>query len=216
MTELERALSDIREMRAQMARGAAFKGYGPVAFGATAAIALLAAVAQWLFLDDPAAISDIHVGAAFVRTYMVLWGGAGILAAAIIGAEVVLRAHREHVGLADDMIRAAAWQMLPALIAGVLLTGVLLAYAPLSLWLLPGLWQILVSLGVFASRQSLPAPFVAVGFWYMATGLGCMALAQGPEAFSPWVMGLPFVLGQAMAAVLIHRGEGTNGSLRHG
>ena len=208
MTELERALSDIGAMRAQMARAAAFKGYGPLAFGATAVIALLAALVQSWLLGDPGSGADSYDPATFLRGYLVVWGGAGVLAAVIIGAEVMLRARRAHVGLADDMIRAAAWQMLPALATGALLTVVLLAYAPGALWMLPGLWQVLLSLGVFASRQSLPGPFMAVGVWYLATGLGCLALAQGLEAFSPWVMGLPFCIGQVLAAVLIHRGDG--------
>ena len=91
-----------------------------------------------------------------------------------------------------------------------MLTVVLFYAAPAELWLLPGLWQILFSLGVFASRGSLPPAIALVGFWYLACGLASLALAGGAHAFSPWAMGVPFGIGQALLAVIIYRhaGEG--------
>ena len=42
----------------------------------------------------------------------------------------------------------------------------------------------------------------------MATGLACLAYAQGPHAFSAWTMGAPFGVGQLLvAAVLRFAGE---------
>ena len=70
------------------------------------------------------------------------------------------------------MIYAAIEQFIPAGVAGALLTFVLFRFAPESLWMLPGLWQIVFSLGVFASCRSLPRPMFAVGVWYLAAGLG--------------------------------------------
>ncbi len=54
------------------------------------------------------------------------------------------------------MIYQAIEQFLPAGIAGMVLAGVLWRFAPETLWMLPGLWQVLVSLGIFASMRSLP------------------------------------------------------------
>ena len=54
------------------------------------------------------------------------------------------------------MIHSALEQFLPGIVAGFLLTGVLLRCAPQSLWMLPGLWQVLFSTGVFASCRFLP------------------------------------------------------------
>jgi hypothetical protein len=71
--------------------------------------------------------------------------------------------------------------------------------------MLPGLWQIVFSLGVFASRRYLPRPIFAIGLWYLASGLACLAFAGGAAAFSPWAMGAPFGIGQLLvAAVLQH------------
>ncbi|MEZ5669840.1 MAG: hypothetical protein R3F55_20860 [Alphaproteobacteria bacterium] len=219
MRDLDQALTDIAAMRRQMARGTEFRGYGPVAFGVTGLLAVATALVQAFWLSDPLpdAAAAGGYGRAAVRGavgFVVLWGAAGLIAVAVMGYEVVSRARRVHVGLADAMIREAAAQMVPALVAGAAVTLVLLRAAPGALWLLPGLWQLLLSLGVFASRRSLPRPFLWVGVWYMACGLACLALAQGAHAFSPWAMAVPFGVGQFMAAALIHRSEPRHGDGR--
>jgi hypothetical protein len=71
--------------------------------------------------------------------------------------------------------------------------------------MLPGLWQILYSLGVFASCRLLPRATFVVAVFYLATGLACLALARGAAAFSPWAMGLPFGSGQLLAAAVLYQ-----------
>jgi hypothetical protein len=193
MLNLDRALTDIKAMRSQMARGTEFRGYGPVASAATGLLAIGAAVVQAYWIEDPASQLTAYLG---------LWIVTAILAGIIIGADVVTRSRRVHFGLADEMIQAAAEQLLPAIVAGALLTVVFFHFAPESLRLLPGLWQIILSLGIFASCRTLPAPFVIVGVWYLGAGLICLALADGAE-FSPWAMGVPFGGGQLLAAAVI-------------
>jgi hypothetical protein len=105
------------------------------------------------------------------------------------------------------MIYSATEQFLPPIVAGLLLTVVLVHYAPQSLWMLPGLWQVIFSLGVFSSCQFLPRPMFAVGVWYLAAGLTCLALGGGEWAFSPWVMGVPFGVGQLLVAAFLRYGE---------
>lgn len=48
---------------------------------------------------------------------------------------------------------------------------------------------------------------VIVGGWYIATGLACIALAQGAHALSPWAMGLPFGVGQFLVAAVLRFSE---------
>ena len=57
--------------------------------------------------------------------------------------------------------------------------------------MLPGIWQIIFSLGVFSSCRFLPRPMVAAGVWYLLTGLICLSLGD-TRALSPWAMGIPF------------------------
>ncbi|MBV9221886.1 MAG: hypothetical protein JO366_03390 [Methylobacteriaceae bacterium] len=194
MQDLDKALADISAMRIQMARGAEFRGYGPATLAATGMLALLAAVAQALWLPAPAR----DMGA-----YLALWLATAAISAAIIYMEMVARSRRVHSDLADEMIHSAITQFLPSAVAATLLTVVLLRFAPECLWMLPGLWQIVFSLGVFAACRMLPRPMLAAGAWYLVTGLACLALARDAHAFSPWAMGLPFGLGQMFVAGVV-------------
>jgi hypothetical protein len=199
MRELDKALADISEIRSQMARGTEFRGYGPATLAMTGVLALLAAAGQAFWLPDPA--SD-------AGRYVALWGAAATISVILIGLDMILRSRRVHSGLAQEMIWSAVEQFLPAGVAGALLTATLLRYAPESLWLLPGLWQIIFSLGVFACCRFLPRAMFAVGIWYLIAGLACLAFARGAHAFAPWAMGLPFGLGQLFVAAVLHRHSG--------
>jgi hypothetical protein len=101
------------------------------------------------------------------------------------------------------MIFSAALQLLPALLAGVLVTMVFLSAAPQAVWMLPGLWEILFSLGVFASCRFLPREMVVAGIWYLAAGLACLIVASGARSLSPWTMGIPFGVGQLLVAFVL-------------
>ena len=198
MKDLERALADITAIRSQLARGTQFRGYGPVTVAATGLLALLAAALQALTLPEPAASP---------LAYLALWIGMAVVAVILAAAEVVARTRRVHGGLADEMLYAAAEQYIPAGVAGTLTTVVLYRYAPQTLSLLPGLWQIFFSLAVFASCRSLPRGMFAVGVWYLAAGLAVLAMS-GAAPFSPLAMALPFGAGQLLMAVVLYRATG--------
>jgi hypothetical protein len=76
--------------------------------------------------------------------------------------------------------------------------------------MLPGLWQVLVSLGVFASVRSLPRTIALAGSWYFLSGFTVLLLASQSHALSPWTMGLPFAAGQLLMAALLHFASGEN------
>jgi len=196
MRDLNRALTDISVIREQLARGTEFRGYGPVALAATGILALTVAGAQALWLREPAA---------HVHLYVWLWVATAAVSLVVIGTETIQRSRRAHGDLAVPMLQSAVEQLLPAIVAGGLLTVALLQVAPPSLWMLPGLWQIVFSLGVFASCRFLPRPMFLAGVWYLACGLGCIALVPPEQRFSPWVMGIPFGVGQLMVARILHR-----------
>jgi hypothetical protein len=199
MTDLEQALADITAIRSQMARGSQFRGYGPMTVAAMGLLAILAAAVQAIWLPDPATDAV---------DYVTLWVATATLSVILIGIEMVARTRRIHSALADEMIRAAAEQFMPAGVAGLLLTVVLLRFAPESLWMLPGLWQLVFSLGIFASCRSLPRPMFAAAVWYLVAGLASLALANGAHAFSPFAMAVPFGVGQLYMAVVLYRSIG--------
>ena len=195
MRDLDKALSDISTIRSQIAAGTAFRGYGPAALAASGALALITAVAQSLWFADPNAQALLFLGS---------WGASAIVSIGLIWLEMHRRAQRHHSGLADTMIRQAIDQFLPAAAAGVLLPLFVLGYAPDAAWMMPGLWQVLMGLGLFASARSLPRPVTIVAAFYLLAGFAVLLIASDARALSPWTMGVPFMLGQFAMAAIVH------------
>jgi hypothetical protein len=187
MRDLDKALADIFAIRSQIAAGTAFRGYGPATVAATGGVALLTAILQFLWLDGP---TDRPIA------FFAGWAAAALLSAALIWIEMQARSRRHHSGLADAMIRQAVEQFLPAGVASVLLASLLWKFAPETLWMLPGLWQVLISLGVFASVRSLPRTIALAGAWYFLPGFTVVVIASQSHTLLPWTMGLPFAVGQ--------------------
>ena len=199
MSDLDKALADIIAIRSQLAAGTAFRGYGPVTMAATGAVAFGTALAQFVWLDDPTA---------HPLAFLLGWAAAAALSALIIWVEMLARSRRHHSGLADAMIYQAVEQFLPSAVAGILLAAMLWKFAPDALWMLPGLWQVLVSLGVFASVRSLPRSVALGGAFYFLVGFTVLILASQSHTLSPWTMGLPFAIGQSLMAAILHFASG--------
>ena len=132
---------------------------------------MLTAILQFWLLGDP---TGEPLG------FFLGWFVAAALSGLIIWIEMRARSRRHHSGLADAMIHQAVEQFLPAGVAGVLLAVVMWKFAAETLWLLPGLWQILVSLGIFASVRSLPRTVALAGAWYFISGFAVRG-AREPE-----------------------------------
>jgi len=194
--ELHDALSQISEIRQQMARTEVFRGYRAVPVAFSGVLALLAAILQAIILPDA---SQDPTG------YLVLWIGTASLSAAIAGTEMAVRNRGPKSILRREITWLAVEQFMPCLVAGGLTTMVLVRSSPESLWILPGLWQIFFSLGVFASCRLLPRATFGVAVFYLIAGLITVALARGEWAFSPWAMGIPFGVGQFLAAGVLYR-----------
>lgn len=197
MTDLYKALAEIDAIRGQVARGTEFRGYGPATVAMTGLMAFGAATVQSHVLHSPR--HDLS-------TYLAIWILTAVLALTITSLETITRARRVHSGLARQMIHSAVEHFLPAILSGFLLTVVLVRSAPQSAWMLPGLWQLIFSLGVFSSCRFLPRQTFAVGVWYLAAGLVYLSLGQGEWSLSPWSMGIPFGVGQILVAAVLQFG----------
>ena len=199
MRDLDKALADIFAIRSQIAAGTAFRGYGPATMALTGGLALAMALLEFLWLDDPNGQP---------LAFFAGWAATAVVSLALIWTEMQARSRRHHSGLADAMIHQAVEQFLPAGIAGLVLAVMLWKFAAEALWMLPGLWQVLVSLGVFASVRSLPRTVAFAGAWYFVAGFATLILASQSHALSPWTMGLPFVIGQFLMAGILHFASG--------
>jgi len=192
---LSSALDQIAEIRRQMARGQVFRGYRAQTTAVTGVLAMGVAALQPLIIPHPWSNLPAYLG---------LWGGLALISAAIFGAELLIRCRRLSSPMQTERTIDAAERFIPALAAGAMLTFVFYLSLKPQLWMLPGLWAVCFSLGVFASRTLLPRGIAVVGGYYLLAGCFSLTLARGPHAFSPWAMGLTFGVGQLLAAGVLY------------
>jgi hypothetical protein len=195
MKELQQALSEIHSIRTQVARGTEFRGYGPASIAASGILALVVAAAQTQWMAKSAK--------ADLAMWLGVWAGTAVVSVFLTGLETFVRARRVHVGFAKEMVQSAVAQFLPAVMVGFLLAVVMMRVAPEECWMLPGLWELIFSLGVFASCRFLPRQMFAVGVWYLAAGLFCLVAVSATRSLSPWTMGIPFGVGQLLVAAVL-------------
>lgn len=197
MTELRQALNEISAIRAQVARGSEFRGYGPLSIACSGVLALIVAAVQARGPGDSWRDPSL---------FLMIWITTAAVSVALTTVETVVRARRVHSGFASVMIHAALEQFLPSIAVGMALTVVVTRIARQEMWMLPGLWELLFGLGVFASCRFLPRQMFAVGIWYLVAGLACLTIASGPRTLMPWAMGIPFGVGQLLVAAVLHYG----------
>ena len=193
--ELREALDQISQIRVQMAQTTVFRGYRSLTVGFSGVLGVSAAVGQAIWLPRPLDHLD---------SYALLWLGVAALAIAIVGAEIGYRAWVNPSALARQHSLLAIEHFIPCLVAGGLLTIIIVQRAPAAAWMLPGLWAIVFSLGVFASQRLLPRSVAFVGLFYLVGGAAALAFGNGPAALSPWWMGLLFGGGQFFAAAILY------------
>jgi hypothetical protein len=193
MSELHKALADIGNIRLHLAAGTMFRGFGPSVIAATGVLALATATVQSMLLGHADAV-----------TFVAVWTVVAIISAALIGFEMVARTRRHHGGLADAMLFNAVEHFLPVGAAGVVVCAILLRFAPDAAWLLPGLWQLLIGVGLFVALRFLPRSISIAGAWYFLAGATVLILSSQDRSLSPWAMGIPFGVGQLLMAGLLH------------
>lgn len=193
--ELRQALAQVSEIRDHLARTEVFRGYRSITVGFSGLVALATATAQACWLPQPME----RIGA-----YLALWFAAAAINLVVVGIEIWYRARVARITLTRQTTVFAVEQFLPSLVAGGLLTVVIVERASQSIWMLPGLWALLFSLGVFASCRLLPRAVSIAGAWYLAAGILALACGQGDAALSPWIMGATFGAGQLLTAVILH------------
>ena len=202
--QLQDALSQISEIRHQMARSEVFRGYRSTTVGFSGGLGVLAAVCQSWWVPSPAV--DL-------KRYLGLWIGVAAASLVVAGGELYRRAHIAGPGLAHHMTRLALGQFMPCVVVGGLLTLCIYRAAPEVAWMLPGLWSLVFGLGIFASYRLLPQQVFWVGSYYVVCGCTCLIYGQGPHAFSAWQMGVSFGCGQLLSAGILYwvleRSDGT-------
>ena len=193
--ELHEALSQISQIRRQIAHTAVFRGYRSLTMGCSGVLGVFAAIGQAIWIPRPTDRLD---------SYLTLWVGTAVVAATIVGAEMWFRALSSPSELTRQKTHFAMEQFAPCVLAGALLTIAIRHKAVASAWMLPGLWSIVFSLGMFASCRLLPRPMFLVGLFYLIGGAALLFAGADVAPLSPWSMGLLFGGGQLLSAAILY------------
>jgi hypothetical protein len=195
MTDLERALADIAEVRERLGHVQRFRGYSAIAAMASGAIALAAGILQALALPHVASAHQGHL-------YFALWF---VCCAASVLVNYGAIAH----WYVNDATARDRWQtatvglsMIPALVLGAALSFALLRANLFAF--LPGVWYGCYGVGLFASRTMVPRAVVPIAAAFVVAGMGLLFVP--PEiALQWWVLPAGFASGQLAIGYIIMR-----------
>ena len=193
VSDVIRALQQIEAIHEQLAKGEVYRGWRSVPVALSGLIGLAAAAWQ----SGAARPFDPWAFAAY-------WVVTAIVALTVGCAEIAWH----YVRRADETERRRArlviGQVLPALVAGAIVTGALLRLDAGLVVLLPGLWALLYGVGVFAARPYVPPASVWVALFYWTAGLLLLWQAHDLDGLSPWAVGATFGAGQLLAAFTLY------------
>ena len=169
----DRAMDNLRYIRETMERATPFTGIsgrGEITIGGTALIASVIAARQPSF-----------------KLWVYTWLADGLISSLIAGWSMDRKARATQTSLFSGSGRKALYSLAPSLIAGGLLTLVLVhdgAFAAI-----PGMWLLLYGTGVITGGMFSVRAVPAMGICFMA--LGALALFS-PTAWTNWFMAVGF------------------------
>ncbi|HJP92038.1 MAG TPA: hypothetical protein VJ875_08800 [Pyrinomonadaceae bacterium] len=169
----DRAIDNLRYIRETMERATPFTGIsgrGEIAIGATALVASLIAAQQPTF-----------------KLWLAIWLAEGLISLLIAGWSMDRKARAVGMPLVSGPGRKAVFSLSPPIIAGGLLT-IVLVRAGLTNGI-PGMWLLLYGTGVITGGMFSVRAIPAMGLCFMA--LGAIALFS-PAAFANWFMAVGF------------------------
>jgi len=188
---LQHALLEIAEIRERMASTQVFRGYRAQLAALSGALAIVAAALQDRLVPGP--VRDLS-------RFVQLWSAVAFVATAATAVDLTVRWLRDGSGRERVRILNAVRALVPCLVTGALVTGVIVRFAPHLAGILPALWSLLFAQGVFASMPLLPRTAWWVGAYYVAAGLAVLTWGQGEQALAGWTMSVTFGVGQLFAS----------------
>lgn len=195
MTELDRALSDIAEVRERLAMVQRFKGYSGVAAMLSGGLAVIAGVLQRAIVPSPAGTHEEHL-------YFAIWFACAAIAA-LVNYGAILNWFWSDASARDRwQTRTVGLAILPALLLGAGFSFALLARGEIAL--LPGVWYGCYGVGLFASRTMLPRGVLPIAAAFMAVGV-ILLFAPANVALAWWMLPVGFGIGQCVIGFFIRR-----------
>jgi hypothetical protein len=168
----DRAMDNLRYIRETMERATAFtgiSGWGGIAIGTTALMASFIAALQPSF-----------------KAWLAIWIAEGLISLLIAGWSMDRKARAAQMPLVSGPGRKAVFSLSPPMIAGGLLTIVLVRAGLTNA--IPGVWLLLYGTGVITGGMYSVPVVPIMGICFM--GLGALALFA--PAFANWFMAVGF------------------------
>ncbi len=189
--DVTRALDQIAEIHAQIAKGEVYRGYRSLPIAASGAIGVAAAWVQPAYVArDPIAFATYWI---VVAVTAMLVGSSEIIYNYVVHDSASGRRHT----------RSVVGQFLPSVLAGGAIAVCFCRLNPSLVGLLPGLWAICFGLGAFASRPYLPRASGWVALFYYAAGFVLLLMPRDAAALNGWWIGVTFGTGQLLAALVL-------------
>lgn len=189
---LDDALARVAEIHAQVLRAEVYRGYRALPMAVCGSVALVAALSLELS-GAPADPSE------FART----WLGVAGLCTLVCGLDLVRQHRHEDNRVLLRRTIPVLMQSLPSLALGALFSFLWIG-GDNAVWL-PALWSGLFGLCVLSARPFLPRAVGIIAAWYLACGVYLALNTHGLAAASPWVVGVPFGIGQNLLALVLWR-----------
>ena len=190
--DVTRALDQINEIHAQIAKGEVYRGYRSLPIAASGAIGVAAAAMQ------PAEVAREPI--AFAAYWMAV-----AVAAMLVGSSEILYNYVVHDSASGRRhTRNVVGQFLPSVLAGGAIAVCFCRLDPSLVILLPGVWAICFGLGAFASRPYLPRASGWVALFYYAAGFMLLLMTRAAgTTLNGWWIGATFGTGQLLAALVL-------------
>lgn len=190
--EISKAVNQISEIHKHLAKSEIFYGYKPKTLLIVGIIAfLIAAIQTWWIIP----VSNI--------IFLVQWLVTGTIIAIIIGGNIIYNYLKSGSNFEIHQMSKVFLQFVPNMIAGFIITGVMLLLESSAIVFLPGIWAILFSLGIFSMRPYLPRMVGYVALFYLIAGAVLLYIVRYNLSFSPWGMGLTFGTGHIFASLIL-------------
>ncbi len=184
--------NQLAEIYAQISKTELYQGFKARPVAITGLSGLVAALLQPYWVEPQQIVMFVN-----------FWVFIAIVNLTFIGSILGYR----YLYLESDWERTKTRNMLmqfgPCLFAGALVTSVS-NFNPDLIAYLPGLWSLILALGILAARPYLSNHLFWNVMYYLVAAMVLFWLAQNELSLQPWGMGLTFGLGQLLCAAIIY------------
>ncbi|MFO0944279.1 MAG: hypothetical protein U0930_26520 [Pirellulales bacterium] len=160
-------------------------------------VGIAAACLQPWWIDQP-----IRRPWAYLNYWTLIAACVGSVSALEIGYRYVWRS----TPMRRRQTREALLDFAPCVVAAAIISYFLVAAQPQYSQLLPALWMLCFSLGLFGLRRKLPIASAYVAVYFFVAAVVSVRLVDTTYALSGWVMGLSFGVGQILLATVLYFG----------